>query len=189
MRKNQIIENTIKEASKKFRNQLKKYWPAEGYNGFHERNLSFQFANAFLNRPGACSFMEVPFLNDKSKRYDRHFDAYVFDKRIGILVECKRLYQIEKNKEIINDLKRMNKTNINKVMKRHHDNSRPKSIYALIIAESWSDNINDWWVNGSSETIKWKHSEYRKNMIYDIMEVAKRNETLYWLYCYREIQI
>jgi hypothetical protein len=188
MVKNQIIENTIKKASKKFQYQLKRYWPAEGNNGFNERNLSFLFANSFLSRPGACSFMEVPFLNGKSNRYDQRFDAYVFDKKIGIIIECKRLHQVEKHKEILKDLKRMNKNNVNKILRRHKNNSKPKSIYALIIAESWSPNINNWWINGSSEKLEWKHSEHRESMVYDIIKVAKRNQTLYWLYCYRKIE-
>lgn len=186
MKKNRVIENTIRKAAVNLKKQIDIFWPAEGNNGFHERNLTFQVAHAFLGRTGTHAFMEVPFFNKKNNRNDLHFDAYVFDKNIGILIECKRLHQIEKSRGIADDLKRMNKTNIRKIMNKHQDDSTPKSLYGLIVAESWKENYNEWWITGKSEVLDWKHSHYRNEMVYDMIEVDK-DENLSWLYCYREL--
>jgi hypothetical protein len=189
MRKSQIIENVLKKAADQFKKSVNIFWPAVGSNGFNERNLSFQFARMFMERKASNAYMEVPFDNKISQRRDLKFDAYMFDHAIGIILECKRLYNNIKYKEIIEDLERMNTANIGDIFENMYCiERRPKSIYAMILAESWSTDINNWWL-GEKSKIKWDRSQFGKNMIFGFHEVGKRNQTFYWLYCYRKINL
>ena len=188
MKRNEIIESTIVEAKDKFRKSLDDFWPAFDNNGFNERNITFQFARAFASRPCSCAFMEVPFLNKKSKRRNLHIDSYVFDKEVGIFIESKRLYSVEKANSIIDDIKKMNHENISYILDELHQNNMPKSIYTLILAESWSRDINDWWVDGQSDRVQWDDGDFPEKMLYDCCEVEKwDNSSLSWLYGYRPL--
>ena len=190
MIRNKIIESTIIEAKTKFQKSIEEFWPAYSKNGFNERNITFHFAHAFANRPCSCAFMEVPFLNKKSKRHDLHIDCYVFDNEIGIFVESKRLYSIEKANSISSDIKKMNHKNISYILKNRHEENPPNSIYTLVLAESWSPEINNWWKDGESDIVHWDDRDFPDEMIYDVCEIEKWGDlTLSWLYAYRRMKI
>ena len=190
MGKNTIIESTIIEAKNRFRTSLEGFWPAYNSNGFAERNITFQFAHAFANRPCSCAFMEVPLFNKESNNYNLHIDAYVFDREIGIFIESKRLYNAENAVAILNDIHRMNTTNLNGILDELHQNKLPNFIYALVLAESWSNSINQWWVNGESEKIKWDDTDFPEDMTYGLCEVEKwDNSALSWLYGYQRLKL
>lgn len=189
MRKNQIIEKVINNAADNFGKSANTFWPAFDYNGFNERNLSFQFAHEFMKRPSSHAFMEVPFPDKITKKHKYRFDAFVFDSSIGIFIECKRLYHKDKYEEILLDLERMNKKNISRIFdEMYRIKTWPKNIFALIIAESWSTDINNWWLGEDSKK-RWDRSKIQEGMVFGCQEVGRRNETFYWLHCYRKIPI
>ena len=190
MRRNKIIESTIIQAKDNFRRSLEFFWPAYESNGFAERNITFQFAHAFANRPCACVFMEVPYFNKKSKVHDLHIDCYVFDQQIGIFIESKRLYSIEKAESIIKDINKMNQENISYIINNLHEGNIPNTVYTLILAESWNQGISKWWVEGENGKIKWNEKDFPENMIYSACEVGNETDSsLTWLYGYRRLSL
>lgn len=87
-----VIEDAIELAAKNFGRMLNAFYPAQGEEGFSERNLTFQFAHAFLElNKGANTFMEVPCLKPGTDLWHHHIDGYVFTPEVGAFVESKRL--------------------------------------------------------------------------------------------------
>lgn len=190
MGKNTIIESTIIEAKNRFRASLEGFWPAYNSNGFAELNITFQFAHAFANRPCSCAFMEVPLYNQESQNYNLHIDAYVFDKEMSIFIESKRLYNAENAVAILHDINRMNIKNTFSILEELHQDRPPSLVYSLVLAESWSKSINQWWVNGESDKIKWDDSDFPEDMIYGLCEVEKWDKSsLSWLYGYQRLKL
>jgi len=194
MKKNPVIEDTISEAANKFRRSLDKFYPAHGESGFNERNLTFQFVHTFANRPLASGFMEVPFLNKETNRHDNRIDAYAFDNKIGVFIESKRLYSIEKEKSILGDLERMNEENISYILNECHikRSYHPSEIYALVLIESWSVDINSKWIKGEIENLNGDDGGFPYEMFYGeckIKEWEEDSSAVYWLYGYRQLNI
>ncbi|MCA9319986.1 MAG: hypothetical protein KDB53_04590, partial [Planctomycetes bacterium] len=96
MKQDERIETMLRSAARGFRGSLNLFYPSVGRNGFNERNITFQLAHAFVTAKGHA-FFEVPFKAKGKHRTDNHFDACLFDERICVLVEAKRLYSSEKN--------------------------------------------------------------------------------------------
>lgn len=106
MRMEKKIEKAMETLRSDYQESLESYDPRKGKNGITERNLTFQFVKAFLQQNDkAHSFMEVPF-KPRNQKY-KHFDAIIFDPVSLIIIESKRLFQIDKARDIHNDVDRI----------------------------------------------------------------------------------
>ncbi len=86
---NTIVE-VIEKARTRFASWLARYRPWHGDNGITERNLSFQFATAFLDQySDGMAFMEVPFASTLGGPMHNHLDAYFHSDELDLLLECK----------------------------------------------------------------------------------------------------
>ncbi len=85
-----------------------------------------------------------------------------------IIVETKRLYNVERARSLKKDIDRIQCTsNIKKITDRFIK-TPPKNIYGLVLAETWKENhkwIKDWWVdeNESGYAKKWRKVCANKN--------------------------
>lgn len=151
----ELIDNLVKQAAQKFGINLSVYHPNQGRNGFNEKNLTYKLAHQFESSTtdaniNPVAFMEVPLKNPNSERFDLHIDTILINESSVIFVEAKRLYSIEKMREMMTDWGRMEENNLTMITK----NFPNKKIYRLIVAESWDSKITDWWI-GKETKIKW----------------------------------
>lgn len=184
-----IIKSVIVQAAKNFANSLRYFYPAHQNNGFNERNLSYQFAKAFEERPEACAFMEVPFQNQAAGRFDNHIDCLVFDAHITIFIECKRLYSREKAESLSEDLRRMSAENTLPLLDKLCRGRAPsKKRYRMVLVENWQESILNWWMARPSK-INWPRELLPKTLTYGYIEVKPYQDgTLYWLYAFGLIE-
>jgi hypothetical protein len=189
---NKIIEQTIKEAINTFSNTLEKIYPAYNDNGFNERNLTFHFANAFINlRKNSNAIMEIPFYNEKNRKHDTHIDAYLFDKEIGIFLESKRMNNLSKANEVSNDLiNKMNKKNLSYIRKKCHLNEYPEKTFIMVLCETWNEGHKSWWTKDKYISEEWKDISFPYKLYYGRKDVKKwKDESLLsWLYAYKLIK-
>ena len=193
-----LIERTIKSAAARFRKSLERHYPAEGKNGFNERNLTFQFAHEFCRRKGSHAFFEVPFVTKGRLRKDNHFDAMLFNSDHLLIVESKRLFSRAKSESVIADIRRIcRKGHITSLRHRFEKPHRaPNSTFGLILAEHWEENASEgkvieWWLgktkgrhwdrDGYPE--KWTYG-YRPIISYPLRKRTTKDSTVHWLYCY-----
>lgn len=212
-KENIVIETILKDASKSFQKSIEMFYPAFDKNGITERNQTYYIAEAFRNKYHGHAFMEVPFINTEKQKNktDSHFDAFVFNKEIGIFIEAKRLLNLSKLQEFKNDDQRISKTNILTIKNNKHNEALvknwPKRVYKLLVAEVWapevvenSNNIVNWWLNGKNgPTEKWNNLSSKndfKNLfllerkhINIISYPSDKHGTLYWVYGYSEISL
>lgn len=187
---NNIIELTIEEAANRFSKTLNQIYPAFGDNAFNERNLTFQFSNVFSSRRNSCAIMEIPFYDNKNKKHNRHLDAYLFDSQIGIFLESKRLVNLPKAKEVSYDLFKMSRDNLSYIVKELHEKNLPKNYFVLVLCESWSESINQWWEDGKCIGGDWDDLEFPYKMCYGKKHIKKWGDcSLTWLYGYRQIKL
>lgn len=104
-------------------------------------------------------FFHAPFKEEENDRYDKHFDAFVYDEKegIAIIVEAKRLFNPSKLKSLINDCDRINQnlgnlehdTGIASILSRFENGHKirvdRRRIFSLILTEVWQENISAWW--------------------------------------------
>ena len=183
-----IVEDIICNAQKRFVEWVNIYAPWEGQNHTTERNLSFQFATAFLDlHPGGLVFMEVPFSTPPSTHSNNHLDAYLHTADFDLLLECKNIYAPSHIKMIKSDIERMNTNLIDQIHSRHKN--KPVRTHGVVFVETWYSHVEQWWSNeydgnkkaGKDEDLKlpggWK---YKSKRIYE--HNKEPFETLYWLY-------
>lgn len=160
-----IIIRTVNKACEKYSDALEVFKPQAGQgskreeeygeNGFPERNLSCYFAQTFLKDNGGYAFFEVPFKLNGEGNYN-HIDAYVVNDQIGILIETKRLYTIEKFRNVAGDASRLSCKELKETIKKN-DKERNVPHYALILAEVWGEDFKVWWKNDSKNLeTEWK---------------------------------
>lgn len=201
-----VVNKIILNAKNRFIEWTKIYKPWLGENHTTERNLSFQFATAFLEyyeqAQDKFAFMEVPFVveekntegDKKVKRRSNHLDAYLHAENIELLVESKNIYAPSHIPRIISDINRMNSVLISQIHQRH--NTYPVKTFGIVLAETWYPHIDDWWKNhnnsGFTSTRKrWNTVQklptdwiFNSVKISDFASFTKPEETqpLYWLY-------
>lgn len=183
-----VIERVIRQAAESLSGSLHEFYPSYGRNGLSERNLTYQMAKAFESRSNASAFMEVPFRNPATERYDNHIDCMLFDKERVIFVECKRLYKLEKARQLMIDFQRMNIENLEPVLKKFTASKpRVRKVYRMILAETWQKSVTEWWTSTNSGRT-WNGSWLPEDR--GVIEVRTFGETtLYWLYAYEQLLI
>lgn len=187
---NIVIETTIREASVKFYRSLNYFYPALKDNDFCERNMSFYFAYCFMNRSNASAFMEIPLGKKTSKE---HLDSFVFDHEIGIFIEVKRFYSLEKAKSLLEDINRMEPKKIRGILDEFMEGKHPSKLYRMVIASTWNEDIVNWWAEGGEhKSGEWNKLKFPENMIYDSVKVKGWREdsgesVVHWLYAYSEL--
>jgi len=181
-----IIEDAVRKAAETFYVMLEGFYPARGDNGFCERNLTFQFAHAFVSmEKQRCAFMEVPWCHAESDRWIKRIDGYVFTPEIGIFIECKQIYQKRKADALLADLERLSHTSLTRVINEFtrlapKNHQHPKKFYALGLAESWNADVTRWYSI---------FKDYRVNsLIVKTFEWKKQNR-LQWIYAYKQIDV
>lgn len=183
----------IKEASKTFSKMLDDFNLGESEaTGFPERNLSFQFSHAFLQRyPGALVFQEVTF-NSRE-----HLDTLLVTADCAIALECKALLNERRAQSLCVDMDRLEEKVIPRMKTRFRREPPPKW-FAIVLCEAWDDKIVPWWMGEDSHpsicTRSTRLNEYKKgyeSLRDDIVYKNGRKKpwTLYWLYAYREIPL
>jgi hypothetical protein len=125
----EVITSVLQQAAKNFAVSLDEFYPSYGSNGLNERNLTYQMSKAFAARSNAHAFMEVPFLNPVTERYEFRIDCMLFDPTTVAFVECKRLYSPEKAEQLRLDFHRMS------AITRAETSER--SVYRVMLAETW----------------------------------------------------
>lgn len=181
------IDRVVFQAAESLGNSLNKFYPSYGRNGLNERNLTYQLAKAFESRRNAYAFMEVPFLNAATGRYDFRIDCMLFDKDQVVFVECKRIYSPEKVDQLLVDFQRMNTNNLAPVLEKFTTRKlRARKVYRMMLSETWQKPIADWWgkCNGGRDWDRSWLPEHR-----GVIEVKTFNNgnTLYWLYAYEQL--
>jgi hypothetical protein len=184
---NEEVRNILRNAQSRFEKWLCRYKPWHGDNGITERNLSFQFATAFLNlNQNGLVFMEVPFAitTDGPRRY--HLDAYLHTNEFDFLLECKIVFTSSHIRAIAADIERMR--HIPKHIYDRHIDTKPNKTYGVVLAETWDHKIAEWWKNENKnkEMSKWSRTGLPDDWHYDFIEVKQVTEerewTLFWLY-------
>ena len=189
------IQALIDRAAEHFSASLRTFKPWEGKNGITERNLSFQFATAFLRHfPEAIAFMEVPFKFEDRKRADTHLDAYLFSKQLAVLLECKTVFSKGHIDEIGSDVSRMSHPMLRQIQERHRDagTCQAKNTVSMVLADTWRVENAEWWCGEAAKKTRWSRDLLPKEgWTYGSKEVFKEHAgsegTLYWLYAYTSL--
>ncbi|MBK5275085.1 MAG: hypothetical protein JJE30_08540 [Desulfuromonadales bacterium] len=186
---NLILQN----AKIRFENWLSRYEPWHGDNCITERNLTFQFATAFLGLyPNGLAFMEVPFATTSDGHCRYHLDAYFHTNEFDLLLECKRVYGQTHIQSVVDDIRRMVDGHlVRQIKERHVDkDKKPNRTYGVVLAEAWDQKTADWWRDNDHATTRprWSKADL-PDWHYDFVEVKvwpakEKNKltTLFWLY-------
>lgn len=184
-----VINRVIQQAAQNFADSLSAFYPSYGRNGMNERNLTFQLANAFGARNNAHAFMEVPFLNPLTQRYEYRIDCMLFDKERVFFVEAKRLFTPKKAAQLRIDFQRMGTENLAPVLEKFvAPSTKARTVYRLILAETWHKNIVSWWRMEDS-TRAWDNSWLPDDRGVVEVKTFDNQRTLYWLYAYEQLEI
>ena len=181
-----IVENIITDASKQFASWADIYKPWCGDNHTTERNLSLQFATAFLKQyESGMAFMEVPFKPEGKSSNSCHLDAYFSAENFDILLECKNIYAPSQVDGILADIARMNSHLVNQIHSRYKLGKIPNRTYGVVFAETWYSHVAGWW-EGETPKRTWEAQKLPSNWSFKTIEVCRyeteKTETLYWLY-------
>lgn len=195
MNKNEILLNEcIDKAGEAYSNSLDYFYPAFNKNSITEKNISYHFAHAFMcNVPNSHAFFEVPFLLKKDNSNFKHIDAYVFNKKIGIFIESKRMYSKGKFQEVCADIERLSWKNISSIYNNKNNTGViPKKIYKLVIADNWDKRATSWWIGDIDHHKSWvKPESLSKEMVCGAKVIIDNIEDdwyIDWLYAYSEIK-
>lgn len=186
------VDAIIENASVRFIKWVEIYKPWHGENHTTERNLSFQFATAFLDLyQGGLAFMEVPFSNTEGGPNNNHLDAYLHADNFGLLIECKNIYAPSHIKTVIADINRMDDKLVSQLHGRHENRPVITHTHAVVFGETWYQHVADWWTsNYKGNRVAWKSENLKlpDGWIYKVKKVDvpqnpdKPNEMLFWLY-------
>jgi hypothetical protein len=182
---NEEVDNILQNAQFRFEGWLRRYKPWHGDNGITERNLSFQFATAFLDiNPTGLVFMEVPFATTTGGPCRYHLDAYLHSNEFDLLLECKIVFAPSHIRAIAADIERMR--HIPKHIFDRHVDIKPNKTQGIVLAETWDPQIAKWWKNKNEKLPKWSRAGLPDNWHYDVVIVKQVTEerewTLFWLY-------
>lgn len=184
-----IVESIITDASKRFARWVDTYKPWVGDNHTTERNLSLQFATAFLKQyENGLVFMEVPFKPEGKSSNSCHLDAYLSAPDFDLLLECKNIYAPSQVSGIQADIDRMNTDLVDQIHSRYGLDKAPGKTHGVVFAETWYPHVAEWW-NGEDPKSTWEDAQkLPSNWSFKTIEVCthvtekKKHETLYWLY-------
>lgn len=181
------IDAIVDNARTRFATWLDRYTPWHGENGITERNLSFQFATAFLDiNPDGLAFMEVPFAATEGGPLRNHLDAYFHCDRYDLLLECKVVNAETGIHAIAGDIIRLWHRTLHDQICRSHQYATPKKTHGVVLAETWYPKIAKWWKGGDSVELNWSRKGLPQDWFYETVEVyhlkAEQEWTLYWLY-------
>ncbi len=136
-----LVENAFKETHKDYNDVFKKFYPAQGSNGFTERNQTFFFTKNLLAeaKGQAICWQEMPFGNK-----GEHFDTliHISNHDSVIYIEAKRFRGgVIKNQDnsLVKDVKRL--CNEGKAIKFREELQSKlgfKNEYILAIADIWA---------------------------------------------------
>jgi hypothetical protein len=189
------VQALVDHAADHFSTSLRSFKPWHRTNGITERNLSFQFATAFLRYfPDAFAFMEVPFTFQDRKRADTHLDAYLFAEQLAVLLECKTVFSKGHIDAIAADMARMSPPTLRQIQERHRDAGagQAKNTVSMILADTWRLENAEWWCGKAARKPRWSSDLLpRTGWTYGSKTVFKEHDgpegTLYWLYAYKSL--
>lgn len=89
-----VVKTVFDEATNNFHKMLSNYYPATAGGTPAEMNITHQFVMAFrdIYKNDANVYFEIPIKNKNNTRRDNHFDAFIFTKDIGFIIESKRIF-------------------------------------------------------------------------------------------------
>jgi hypothetical protein len=186
------VKKILQSAQARFEVWLDTYEPWHGDNCITERNLTFQFATAFLGLyQDGLAFMEVPFAEKIGGHCRFHLDAYFHTNEFDLLLECKRVFGQTHIQSVVADIRRMDGSLVRQIKDRHTDKAKePNRTYGVVLAEAWDQKTADWWRNKDQGPIRsgWSkadlpdwHYDYETVKVWPGKE-NKENTKLFWLY-------
>lgn len=185
---NNVIKQVMDQAAANLGASLDVFYPAYGRNGLNERNLSYQLAKVFEARDGAHAFMEVPFMNPQTERYEHRIDCMLLDKETVAFVECKRLYSPEKAEQLRNDFARMNSHNLMPILDNFVGAHRiDRKVYRVMLTETWQKLTVDWWVD-RDRSRSWNNDWLPQDRGVVEVKTFDNGNTLYWLYAFERLE-
>lgn len=139
-----IIKIAFCETCSMYERILKSYYPSFGNTGFTERNITFNFCNAFLkksNDENLIVWQEVPIKNNNDENYSGHFDSLIIDDHNHklFMIEAKRLNETKKIDSINSDLVRI-KNKWSSINFGEKDDRKTYLKYLLILVDIWMPN-------------------------------------------------
>ncbi|WP_312960123.1 hypothetical protein [Stutzerimonas nitrititolerans] len=185
MKLSKIIHSVVADAASGLNSSLNHFYPAWGRNGFNERNLTYQMAKSFEKRKASCAFMEIPFFDSNREVYGKHVDALMFDRYVALFVESKRLYSPDKLEQLRLDYERMTVENLGPVLESLCLRpSAARKSYRVILAETWSTAVSDWW-EGKDSPRSWSRAWMPPDTgVIPVRTWKDSGATLYWLYAF-----
>lgn len=184
-----VINSVIRQAAENFAASLSAFYPSYGRNGLNESNLTYQVAKAFETRSNAHAFMEVPFLNPITRRYEYRIDCMLFDNQQVLFVEGKRLFTPEKAEQMRIDFQRLKVENLVPVLEKFNpSHTRTRSVYRVILAETWQEKTAHWWKMKDSSR-EWDNSWLPEQRGMVEVKTFDNGNTLYWLYAYEQLEL
>jgi hypothetical protein len=185
----EVITSVLQQAAQNFAASLDEFYPSYGSNGLNERNLTYQMSKAFAARSNAHAFMEVPFLNPVTERYEFRIDCMLFDPTTVAFVECKRLYSPEKAEQLRLDFHRMSAINLAPVLEKFtRAQTSERSVYRVMLAETWQKATVDWWTAKDSSR-SWDNEWLPDERGVFEVKTFENGNTLYWLFAYEQLEL
>lgn len=179
------VVSIVEAAARNFAAMLKYSRLAVGTNAFPERNLSFQFGHAFLERfPKGAVFLEPAF--DAKK----HLDSLLIEGDSAIALECKRLWMPTQVAWIGSDAERLSEKLATSLESRFVP-AGPRSWYSMLLIEAWSPDHAAWWKSDPECRCTWTRPDFFQQYATGHLKVCDVASTdgvkypLYWLYAYR----
>ena len=186
-----VVLQLLQHARDRFAAWLGRYEAWHGVNGITERNLSFQVATSFLAQfNDSVAFMEVPFSAAEGGRTDKHLDAYLFSPALALLVESKIVWAPRHVSWVAEDIDRMTPPLISQ-LRRRHIGTHPQATHGLVVAETWSADIANWWAGEDGARPRWQRGPLLTARPYGAWQFGflpvhqarpGREGTLFWLY-------
>jgi len=183
------IGTIVKAAAELFKAMLTRFRLAEGANAFPERNLSFQFSHAFLQRfPQGGVFLEPTFDGTK------HLDALLIADESAIALECKRLWVPTQVTDIAADAARLSDTLFDTLSRRFVP-VPPRRWFAMLLIEAWNEDHLAWWKGAPDAKCQWTRPDFLSRYVTDglgldepITSGDEKRYPLHWLYAYRMLE-
>lgn len=139
------IERIVRCAAMSLADSLYFYWPANGMNDICEKNISLHLASAFIKR-GYFIYGEA----HAEREANLHLDLLAIDPATNTLVttECKRLYSLEKAREMVADVHRLRAWRVSE--ERFRRSRKLERRFGVLAATTWERDYAEWFQSDDS---------------------------------------
>jgi len=141
----------IRDAATRFHSAQQAFRLTHGQNAYPERTVSHYYIDALRSVLGdAQVLLGVPIAGRAATRRDNHLDALVFNARIAVLCEFKRVWSPSHWQWIADDVARIGSGVVPEIASRFRStpDSPPRQLLAFFGADCWRQNIAAAWGSG-----------------------------------------